>query len=88
MIRVDAVWLATEPLDMRSGIDSALARVVQVFGGGLEHVIGHHQNVTAATGRVQHGDGFGVKRVAIFTHAGLDEGIKLCLHLGRLLGGG
>lgn len=33
VIRIDAVWLATEPLDMRAGIDSALARVVKVFGG-------------------------------------------------------
>ena len=32
MIRVDAVWLACEPLDMRAGTDSALARVVNVFG--------------------------------------------------------
>lgn len=32
MIRVEAVWLACEPLDMRAGTDSALARVVKVFG--------------------------------------------------------
>ena len=32
MIRIDAVWLATTPLDMRAGTDTALARVVQVFG--------------------------------------------------------
>ena len=32
MIRIDAVWLATEPLDMRAGTDTALARVVKVFG--------------------------------------------------------
>ena len=32
MIRIDAVWLATEPIDMRAGTDSALARVVRVFG--------------------------------------------------------
>jgi len=32
MIRVDALWLATEPLDMRAGTESALARVVSVFG--------------------------------------------------------
>ena len=32
MIRVDAVWLCTEPRDMRAGTDTALARVVQVFG--------------------------------------------------------
>ena len=27
MIRVDAIWLATEPLDMRAGTETALARV-------------------------------------------------------------
>ncbi len=32
VIRVDAIWLATEPLDMRAGTDTALARVVSVFG--------------------------------------------------------
>ena len=32
MIRIDAVWLATEPMDMRAGTDTALARVVKVFG--------------------------------------------------------
>ncbi len=37
MIRIDGVWLATEPLDMRAGIDSALARVVKVFGAAHPH---------------------------------------------------
>jgi hypothetical protein len=32
VIRVDAAWLAVEPLDMRAGVDTALARVVNVFG--------------------------------------------------------
>ena len=32
MIRVDAIWLATEPMDMRGGTETALARVVAVFG--------------------------------------------------------
>ena len=32
MIRIDAVWLATEPIDMRAGTETALARVVMVFG--------------------------------------------------------
>ncbi len=32
MIRIDAVWLSTVPLDMRAGTDTALARVVAVFG--------------------------------------------------------
>ena len=37
MIRVDAVWLATEPMDMRAGTDTALARVVKVFGAAHPH---------------------------------------------------
>ena len=37
VIRVDALWLATEPLDMRSGTETALARVVSVFGAARPH---------------------------------------------------
>lgn len=37
MIRVDAVWLACEPLDMRAGTQTALARVVKVFGEARPH---------------------------------------------------
>lgn len=37
LIRVDAVWLAVEPLDMRAGTESALARVVKVFGSARPH---------------------------------------------------
>ena len=37
VIRVEAVWLACEPLDMRSGTESALARVVKVFGEARPH---------------------------------------------------
>ena len=32
MIRIDAIWLATDPMDMRAGTETALARVVAVFG--------------------------------------------------------
>ena len=32
VIRIDAIWLATTPMDMRAGTDTALARVVSVFG--------------------------------------------------------
>jgi transposase len=32
VIRIDAMWLAVEPLDMRAGTETALARVVKVFG--------------------------------------------------------
>ena len=37
MIRIDAIWLATAPMDMRGGFDSALARVVHVFGAAHPH---------------------------------------------------
>jgi len=30
VIRIDAAWFAVEPLDMRAGVDKALARVVNV----------------------------------------------------------
>jgi transposase len=37
VIRVDAVWLAVEPLDMRAGTETALARVVRVFREARAH---------------------------------------------------
>lgn len=37
MIRIDEIWLATEPLDMRAGPDTVMARVVKVFGAARPH---------------------------------------------------
>jgi len=37
MIRIDYIWLATEPMDMRAGTETALARVVAVFGAAKLH---------------------------------------------------
>jgi hypothetical protein len=37
VIRVDEVWLAVDPLGMRAGFDTALARVVEVFGATHPH---------------------------------------------------
>jgi len=37
MIRVDAIWLATQPADMRAGFDTLLAREVQTFGSAQPH---------------------------------------------------
>ena len=37
MIRIDAVWLATEPVDMRAGTDIALAHVVKIFDAAQPH---------------------------------------------------
>ncbi|MBF6037323.1 IS66 family insertion sequence element accessory protein TnpB [Pseudomonas sp. P154a] len=37
MIRIDSIWLVTQPTDMRAGTDTALARVVAVFGAAKPH---------------------------------------------------
>lgn len=37
MIRIDSIWLATEPMDMRAGTETALARVIAVFGAAKPH---------------------------------------------------
>ena len=37
VIRIDAAWLATAPLDMRAGTDTALARVIATFGAAHPH---------------------------------------------------
>ncbi len=37
VIRIDAAWLATAPLDMRAGTDTALARVIATFGAAQPH---------------------------------------------------
>lgn len=37
MISIDAIWLATEPMDMRAGTETALARVIAVFGAAKPH---------------------------------------------------
>jgi hypothetical protein len=37
VIRVEALWLAVKPLDMRAGTEAAMARVVAVFGAARPH---------------------------------------------------
>ncbi len=56
MIRIEAVWLAVDPMDMRAGTDSALARVVQVFGAARPH----HAYLFANRMKVLVHDGVGV----------------------------
>ena len=60
MIRVDALWLATEPLDMRSGTETALARVVSVFGAARPHHAYLFANRRANRMKVLVHDGIGV----------------------------
>ena len=37
MIRIDALWQASAPMDMCAGIDTTLARVLAVFGAAHPH---------------------------------------------------
>ena len=37
MIRIDTIWLATEPMDMRAGTETALPQVIAVFGAAKPH---------------------------------------------------
>ena len=73
MIRIDAVWLAVEPLDMRAGTEAALARVVRVFGEARAHHAYLFANRRA-------------NRLKLLVHDGI--GIWLCarrLHQGRFI---
>jgi transposase len=60
LIRVDAVWLAVQPLDMRAGTESALARVVNVFGAAHPHHAYLFANRRANRMKVLVHDGIGV----------------------------
>jgi transposase len=60
VIRVDAVWLAVEPVDMRAGADRLLARVVQVFGAAQSHHGYLFANARATRLKLLVHDGFGV----------------------------
>lgn len=60
MIRIEAVWLAVEPLDMRAGTESALSRVVIVFGEARPHHAYLFANRRANRMKVLVHDGIGV----------------------------
>lgn len=60
MIRIDAVWLAVEPIDMRAGADRLLANVVQVFGAAHAHHGYLFANARSTRIKLLLHDGFGV----------------------------
>lgn len=70
MIRIDAAWLATAPLDMRAGTDSALARVVAVFGAAHAHHAYLFANKRANRLKVLVHDGIGIWLAARRLHRG------------------
>ena len=60
VIRIDAVWLAVQPIDMRTGVDRLLASVVQVFGAAQAHHGYLFANARSSRIRLLVHDGFGV----------------------------
>jgi len=70
VIRVDAVWMAVQPLDMRLGTEAALARVVTVFGAAHPHHAYLFANRRANRMKVLVHDGIGVWLAARRLNAG------------------
>ena len=70
MIRVDAVWLAVVPLDMRLGTEAALAHVVTVFGAAHPHHAYLFANRRANRMKALVHDGIGVWLAARRLNAG------------------
>ena len=60
MIRIDQVWLAVEPVDMRAGAERLLAKVVQVFGAAQVHHGYVFANARSTRIKLLVHDGFGV----------------------------
>lgn len=73
MIRIDAMWLAADPIDMRAGADRLLARVVQVFGTAQAHHGYLFANARGTRIKLLVHDGFGVWCAARRLNAGRFE---------------
>ncbi len=70
MIRIDAAWLATAPLDMRAGTGTALARVIAVFAAAHPHHSYVFANKRANRLKVLVHDGIGIWLAARRLHQG------------------
>ena len=70
MIRIDSLWLAVQPIDMRAGADRLLASVVQVFGAAQAHHGYLFANARATRIKQLVHDGFGVWCAARRLNAG------------------
>lgn len=70
VIRIDAAWLAVAPLDMRAGMDTALARVITVFGAAQPHHAYLFANRRANRMKVLVHDGIGIWLASRRLHQG------------------
>jgi transposase len=70
MIRIDALWLCTQPMDMRCGADRLLTAVVTTLGQAQSHHGYLFANARATRVKLLVHDGFGVWCAARRLHAG------------------
>ena len=87
MIHIDAIWLATEPMDMRAGTDTAMARVISVFGAAQPHCAYLFANRRATRMKVLVHDGLGVWLAARRLHQGKFPWPGLAWHASRFTNG-
>lgn len=69
-MQIEAIWLATAPLDMRAGADTALARIVHVFGSARAHHAYVFANRRATRMKLFVHDGIGIWLAARRLHQG------------------
>lgn len=70
MIRIDTIWLATEPMNMRAGTNTAMARVIWVFGAAQPHCAYLLANRRAMRIKILVHDGLGIWLAARRLHQG------------------
>lgn len=59
MTRIDSIWLTTEPMVMRAGTETLLAKIIAVFGAAQPHCAYLLTNRRANRMKVLVHDGFG-----------------------------
>lgn len=70
ILRIDEIWLAREPLDMRSGPETTLSRVIAAFGAAKPHCAYVFANRRANRMKILLCDGFGIWLLARRLHQG------------------
>ena len=70
MLRIDALWLCAQPVDMRAGAERLLAAVVTTMGEARAHHGYLFANARATRVKLLVHDGFGIWCAARRLHAG------------------
>lgn len=77
MIKIDALWMSTEPGDMRSGMDTLMNRVIQTFGHAQAHHAYLFANRSANRIKMIMHDGFGIWMCSRRLHKGKFDWAKI-----------